>query len=372
MVRVGRPRLMLGVLRGTAGASFVRALVEAGASFSKAASRDELKGRLFDTLRDLTGATGAVLVVKLPGEETILVEEAFGLMAAFAGQRLPYEGSVSSRVLTSGEPYVTNDAAELPTLSMGTMPSEVRGLAFVPLLADSRMPGVLGVVKNTPIQGDEVDRLRVISDIAGAWLQRLALHEDLVQSAVTAEGDYEDMINAWATALDRRERIADGHSQRATELTVRLARALGFSKQELPHLRRGALLHDIGKMMVPEEVLTKPGALDEGERALVRKHPEYAYDLLGSIEFLRRALPVPAFHHEHWDGSGYPRGLEREGIPLSARIFAVADVYETMTSSRAYSPAQGSNEVLHHIVEESGSHFDPRVVEALLTLVGPP
>jgi HD-GYP domain-containing protein (c-di-GMP phosphodiesterase class II) len=141
--------------------------------------------------------------------------------------------------------------------------------------------------------------------------------------------------------------------------------ALGVDREELPHIRRGALLHDVGKMLVPDNVLTKQGPLDAQERTLVRRHPEYAYDILGSIGFLRKALAIPAFHHERWDGTGYPRGLEGENIPVAARALAVADVYETLTTSRAYGPAMTSDEALSYIIDQRGSQFDPQVVDVL-------
>lgn len=371
VLTVGRSRLMLAVMRVAVSTAFVRKLVAVGESLRQADSRSGLIQRLFEGVRDLSGATGAVLVVKLPDEDSIFVEEAWGLMSEFAGRRLPFVGSVSSTVLATGQPYVTHDPAELPNLSEGQFPTEVGGLAFVPLLADPRVPGVLGVVKHARFDEGEVERLRVLADIGGAWLQQMALHEDLVEREVAAADDYEEMINAWATALDRREGIGEGHSQRVSELTVRIAKAMGVDREELPHIRRGALLHDVGKMLVPEYVLTKQGPLDAQERTLVRKHPEYAYDILGSIGFLRRALAIPSFHHERWDGTGYPRGLDGESIPVAARVLAVADVYETLMTARAYGPAMTSEEALSYIVDQSGTQFCPRAVEALVAIVSP-
>jgi putative nucleotidyltransferase with HDIG domain len=161
----------------------------------------------------------------------------------------------------------------------------------------------------------------------------------------------------------------EGHTQRVTEMTERLGAAVGLSSEELVHLRRGALLHDIGKMAVPDSVLYKPGPLTEAEWDIMRQHPQHAYDMLAPITFLRRALDIPYCHHEKWDGSGYPRGLRGDQIPLAARLFAVADVYDALRSDRPYRPAWPEDRVLEHIANLSGTHFEPRVAELFLKLV---
>src|SRR5690606_12353175 len=166
-----------------------------------------------------------------------------------------------------------------------------------------------------------------------------------------------------------RSEETEGHSRRVTEQTVRLAERLGIPRDQLVHVRRGALLHDIGKMGVPDEVLLKPGPLTDAEWALMKRHPEFAYQLLLPIEFLRPALAIPYCHHERWDGSGYPRGLKGEEIPLPARVFAVVDVYDALTSDRPYRPAWTRERALAYIRDNAGSQFDPRVVEEFLRMM---
>ena len=151
-------------------------------------------------------------------------------------------------------------------------------------------------------------------------------------------------------------------------MSVRLARALGVPDAELVHLRRGALLHDIGKMAIPDAVLLKQGPLTPVEWEVVRRHPLIAYELLSSITFLRPAIEIPYCHHERWDGSGYPRGLRGMQIPFAARIFAVADAYDAMRSDRPYRPGLSDEEARRRIAQQSGKMFDPRVVEAFLRL----
>ena len=174
---------------------------------------------------------------------------------------------------------------------------------------------------------------------------------------------YEATIEGWSHAMDLRDRETEGHSRRVAELTVKLAQAFGMNEEEILHLRRGALLHDMGKLGVPDEILHKPGALTEEEWAIMRKHPQFTYDMLNRIEYLRPALDIPYCHHEKWDGSGYPRGLKNGEIPAAARLFAVVDVWDALTSDRPYRPAWSKQEALDYIRGQSGRHFDPQAVE---------
>ena len=169
-------------------------------------------------------------------------------------------------------------------------------------------------------------------------------------------------------ALDLRDKETEGHTKRVTSLTQTLARGMGLKEDEIIHITRGALLHDIGKMAIPDGILLKPDKLSEDERALIEKHPRYAYEMLNPIKFLHPALDIPYCHHEKWDGSGYPRKLKGEDIPFAARIFAVVDVWDALVSDRPYRKGIQPSEVKKSIRELSGSHFDPRVVDAFLSL----
>lgn len=180
---------------------------------------------------------------------------------------------------------------------------------------------------------------------------------------------YEQTLAGWAAALDLRDHETAGHAQRVTELAVALGERLGMDRTELTSLRRGALLHDIGKIGVPDRILNKPGSLDDDEWAVMRTHPEIARELLASIAFLEDAIDVPAHHHERWDGGGYPDGLAGEAIPLAARIFAVVDVWDALRSDRPYRSAWTTDAVVRHVREGAGRHFDPRVVDAFLAMV---
>lgn len=212
----------------------------------------------------------------------------------------------------------------------------------------------------------------LIRDITGrkrAEQEIYRLHAELTLAYERTLNAYDATIEGWSRALDYRDHETEGHSQRVTELTLRLARAIGMSEEELVHVQRGALLHDIGKMAVPDRVLLKPGPLDDGEWEVMRRHPTYAHEMLAPIAFLRPALDIPRCHHEKWNGTGYPQCLQGEQIPLSARLFAVVDVWDALRSDRPYRKAWERERVLDHIRGLSGTHFDPRAVRAFLALM---
>ncbi|NJN79113.1 MAG: HD-GYP domain-containing protein [Anaerolineales bacterium] len=169
--------------------------------------------------------------------------------------------------------------------------------------------------------------------------------------------------------MDLRDKETEGHTLRVTDLSVKLARLIGINEGELLFIRRGALLHDIGKLGVPDLILHKAGSLDEGEWKIMHQHPQFAYDMLYPIEYLRPALDIPFCHHEKWDGTGYPRRLKGEAIPLSARVFAIVDVWDALTSDRPYRSAWDKQRAIDYIIEESDKHFDPKVVEAFLKMM---
>jgi len=187
-----------------------------------------------------------------------------------------------------------------------------------------------------------------------------------IRDAVRA---YDETIQGWAKALEMRDSETMGHSQRIVELTLTLAKKLGVGGIDLFHMRRGALLHDIGKMGIPDAILHKPGTLSDEEWVIMRKHPVYARDYLSKVSHLASALDIPYSHHEKWDGTGYPQGLKEEAIPVAARIFAVVDVWDALTSKRPYLETWSKEQALVYIQEQAGKHFDPRVVAAFTELI---
>ena len=180
---------------------------------------------------------------------------------------------------------------------------------------------------------------------------------------------YDETIQGWSMALELRDPLTKGHSERVVKLTLQLARTLGVKESQLIHLRRGVLLHDLGKMAVPDSILNKAGPLTELEWEVMRRHPIYAYQFLSSIDYLAPALEIPYCHHEKWDGTGYPRGLKEDQIPLSARIFAVVDVWDSLTSERVYRSTWSREQALEYIRDQSGKYFDPRVANTFCQII---
>lgn len=199
--------------------------------------------------------------------------------------------------------------------------------------------------------------------------REMRLAAERLQNRIDVETAYDRTILAWGIALELRDHHTGNHTQRVTDLTLRLARRMGMEKQQLVNIHRGALLHDVGKMGVPDLVLLKPDALDPDEEEIMHMHPWLAYKMLSPIVFLRDALTIPYSHHEHWDGSGYPRGLAGENIPIEARIFSVVDVYDALTSDRPYRKSWEPGKALDYIKAESGKLFDPEVVEKFVELI---
>ena len=192
---------------------------------------------------------------------------------------------------------------------------------------------------------------------------------DLLQAHHELQDAYEATLKGWVRALDLRCNETGDHSRRVSLLTVELARLMGINEDELLHVRRSALLHDIGKMAVPDSILQKPGPLTEAEWDIMRKHPQFAIEMLKPIEYLRPALVIPLNHHERWDGTGYPQGIKGEEIPLTARIFAVIDVWDALSSDRPYRKAWPYEKIVEYMREQSGTHFDPKVVALFLQMM---
>ena len=242
--------------------------------------------------------------------------------------------------------------------------------AATPLITKGEVKGVLEVFCRSPRDPDE-DWLAFLETLAGQAalaVDSASLFDELQRSNVELKLAYDATIEGWSRALDLRDRETEGHTQRVVELTVRLARAMKMKEEDLVHLRRGALLHDIGKMGVPDSILHKTGPLTEEEREVMRRHTTHALDLLHPIRYLRPAIDIPYGHHEKWDGTGYPRGRKGEQIPLAARIFSVVDVWDALSSDRPYRAAWTPNRVREHIRSLAGTDFDPQVVESFLAL----
>ncbi len=246
------------------------------------------------------------------------------------------------------------------------------GAYFIaPLVTKNKLLGAMEIYHHEPLvmTTEWLKFLETLAGQAAIAIDNATLFENLQLSNLELSQAYEATIEGWSAALDLRDHETEGHTRRVTEMTLRLAERMGLSEQQLVHVKRGALLHDIGKMGVPDRILLKPDRLAEEEQALMRMHPMYAYQMLEHITYLAPSLDIPLCHHEKWDGTGYPRRLKGEEIPLTARIFCIVDVYDALTSDRPYRMAWPKDKVIEHIQKLSGIHFEPRVVVEFLTML---
>ena len=244
----------------------------------------------------------------------------------------------------------------------------------VPLEAKGKLNGVLEIYHRSALEPNP-EWLAFLDTLAGQTaiaIDNASLFNELQGSNQELRMAYDTTLEGWANALELRDKETEGHSKRVTDLTLRLADAMGVAGDDLVQIRRGTALHDIGKMGISDSILFKPGPLTDDEWEIMRLHPTMAYNLLSSIPFLRPALDIPYCHHEKWDGSGYPRGLSGEQIPLPARIFAIIDVWDALINDRPYRKAWTEGEALAYLKKQSGAHFDPQVVEAFLKLLSAP
>ena len=241
----------------------------------------------------------------------------------------------------------------------------------VPLIAKGQVKGILEIFNRSLINPDSewLTFLEMLGGQAAIAIDNATLFSDLQRSNTEIISAYDATIEGWSRALDMRDHETEGHTQRVTEMTLRLARRIQMPQKDLIHIRRGATLHDIGKMGIPDRILHKPGPLTTEEWITMRQHPQYACALLTPIDYLRPAKDIPCYHHERWDGSGYPTGLRREEIPLSARLFAVVDVYDALTSDRPYRSAWSKQAAFDYIQEQAGILFDPSITSIFLELI---
>ena len=241
----------------------------------------------------------------------------------------------------------------------------------LPIEEDGQVLGVLELYSQTPINATSEWKLHLkfILGLTANTIQRKTLLNRQDVTTAELEVAYSETLEAWVRALEIRDRATAGHTHRVLDMTLRLASKLGIPDEMLVHISRGVLLHDIGKLAVSDNILHKTGPLNPNEWQIMREHPKFAYKLLKPIQYLRPALDIPYCHHEKWDGSGYPRGLKGDEIPYQARIFAVVDVWDALTSDRPYRKAWPKSDALEYIRSKSGEEFDPKVVDEFLDIL---
>jgi putative nucleotidyltransferase with HDIG domain len=279
----------------------------------------------------------------------------------------------------AGQILLSRKAFFIKDMGRGTSPLVLKSLKSeqftsyyaIPLFSKGATRGILETYFRKPFSPstDWLDFLHTLAEQAVIAIDNAQLFENLQHTNQELSLAYDTTLEGWGKALELRDKETQGHTSRVTDLTLELARQMNIPEAELLQIRRGSLLHDIGKMGVPDNILHKNGDLTDKERFEMRKHPQYAYDMLYPIEYLRPALDIVYCHHEWWDGSGYPRGLKGEEIPLSARIFAIIDVWDALLSDRPYRHAWSTEKALKYILDLSGKQFDPEIVEAFFRMI---
>ncbi len=353
--------------------SQLTALMEIGSVINSSLGRERVLEEVMDSLIALMHAERGFLMLLDPkgklrpqiarGIEHInLIQQAFD-----------FSSTIVRRVADTGQPVLTTNAQEDPRFEdqVSVAVYQLRSIMCAPLKIKDQLIGVIYVdnrARTGMFHESDLDLMTAFANQAAVAIDNADLFDDLQKSNRNLERAYQATLEGWVHALDLRDKETEGHTQRVTILTERLARSMGVDGEALVHITRGALLHDIGKMGIPDSILLKKGDLTEDERIIVRKHPIYAYEMLNPIEFLHPAIDIPYCHHEKWDGTGYPRGLKGMEIPFAARIFPVIDVWDALISDRPYRKAVPPDEVRQYIQKDAGKHFDPHVVRAFMEM----
>ena len=349
------------------------ALMGIGRAINSSLGKRRVLEEVMDTLIALMHAERGFLMLRQSGGE-LGFEIARGIDRVNLDEKsFEVSSTIVGKVAGTGEAILTTNAQEDPRFEnqMSVAAYQLRSILCAPLKVKDDLLGVIYVdnrARSGIFQESDLELIRAFSDQAAVAIDNAQLFDDLQAKNRELEEAYQATLEGWVDALDMRDKETEGHTQRVTILTERLARSMGVEGDELIQITRGALLHDIGKMAISDSILLKPGPLTEEERELMKQHPVHAHKMLNRIEFLRPAIDIPHYHHEKWDGTGYPAGLKGEDIPLAARIFPVVDVWDALTSNRPYRKGVPHDEVKARIKADAGTHFDPSVVDAFLQM----
>jgi len=349
----------------------LNAIAILGVALRSAPTRSDMLPVIVEQLSGLLNSDAISIEIIDPITKESVTEAASGVWTSVIGFRQPPGTGLDAVISETKKSYINNNLQDEPNIiaPANFLEESILAGAGVPLIAQNQLIGYLWMGRKEEIAESEVRLLAAVADIAANAIHRATLHELTREDAANLKEAYESTLEGWVKALELRDQETEWHARNVVELTVELARAVGISENEMDYVRRGALLHDIGKMGVPDSVLLKPGTLNDREWEIMRRHPEYAYNLLEPIEYLRPVLDIPYCHHEKWDGSGYPRGLKGEEIPLMARVFAIVDVWDALMSDRPYRKAWSFEQAYKHIQEQSGTHFDPIIVAAFIEML---
>jgi len=348
----------------------LQAIATVSAALRTAQNRKEMQPVILGQLSQLLKCDSVVMEIIDPVTGNSTAEAALGTWQTIIGYSQKVGTGLNAIIAEHRRAYLDNHISENSRIDIpGNLLEGIIAVAGAPLLAQNQLIGFLWMGRKTEIAESEVRLLTSVADIAANAIHRATLHEQTRKDAANLALAYGTTLEGWAHALEMRDQETEGHTRRVVQLTLDLARNFGIGEDRLEYVRRGALLHDIGKMGIPDSILLKPGTLGEREWEIMHRHPEYALQLLEPIEFLHPSLEIPYCHHEKWDGSGYPRGLSGKEIPLEARIFAIVDVWDALRSNRPYRIAWPDERIYGYLRSQAGKHFDPDVVNSFFELV---
>lgn len=373
----------------------LKALMGIGSVINSSLGRKRVLEEVMDSLINLMQAERGFLILRDPASGKLIPETSRGIdHINLDEEAFRVSSTIVRKVADTGVPILTTNAQQDPRFEgqESIVAFNLRSILCAPLKLKDKLIGVLYVdnrVHTGIFQESDLSLITAFADQAAVAINNADLFESLkstnlqlqkinlqlertnfqLESANIELGiAYEATLRGWVRALKYRDEETEGHTERVTVLTQRLALKMGVNRETVENITYGALLHDIGKMAISDTILRKKGPLTSEERAIMERHPVYAYEMLNAIEYLRPAIDIPYCHHEKWDGTGYPQGLKGEEIPLAARIFCVVDVWDALTSDRPYREPLPHDKVRRMIQADSGKHFDPRVVDAFLDM----
>ncbi len=332
-------------------------------------TREQVRYTILTELMELLPIDGAVITTVENKGEVLNLVRSTGCWSSLDGTKIKANEGLSGFIVYSGKPYVNFCAARDPYFLYPEMVENLITLAGIPMATEGITIGAVIVGSNRVMSEDELRLLKTIGDMAASAIHRSDLYEQTFAQAKELKRAYDATLEGWAHALELRDKETQGHSLRIANMTLELAQRMEIDEALLDNIRRGALLHDIGKMGVPDTILLKPGRLTEDEWEIMKKHPTYAFEMLSELPYFKDVLDIPYCHHEWWDGTGYPRGLKGEEIPLAARIFAIVDAWDALVSDRPYRKAWVKQHALKHILDQAGTHFDETIVDHFVRMM---
>lgn len=357
--------------------ALAEALRDTASALTSTLNLDEVMERILNNTGNVVPceALNIMLIYGEPKEARIVASKGYtgrGMDAWLSKITFPLEKTPNlSWMYKTGKPMVLPNVLTDERWSPLEESRWIASYASAPIKVQGQVIGFLNL--DSPeanfFSVDQADRLQAFADQAGIAIHNAQLLRDLSQSHKELTDAYETTLQGWSRALELRDYETQGHTLRVEELTTRLARKLGMTEPELTHLRYGVLLHDIGKICIPDQILFKRGPLTSHEWEIMREHPKYAYQMLSPIQYLNKSLDVPYCHHEWWNGAGYPQGLKGEEIPLAARIFSVVDVWDALVSDRPYHDGLPGPQVIQHLRNQAGKQLDPDIVHAFIEMI---